>query len=319
MSIKRIEYYLSDTYNPYINLSFEEDLLNKEKKDCMIFYLWQNQNTVVIGKNQSAQDECNLQLMEKDGITLARRSSGGGAVFQDLGNICFTFICEKSDFDIQKQLSVIQRALKEFGIEAYFSGRNDLMVDGFKISGQAYLKTKDFALHHGTILLNVDMQKLAKYLKTDKTKLASHGVKSHVQRVKNIIDFNPGLSMQKLIPVLKKAVVEVYDVKMKEMEFYQADVKKYSSSSYLYRLSVDGKKIKKRFDYGLIDINLKLIKNKIVEVLINSDLMQVSLIDDIRNYLLNMDFTKENIENLILEDKVVQEDVKNLLISLLGE
>ena len=182
MSINLIKYYQSNSFNPYINLSFEEKLMSMVNEDELIFYLWQNENTVVIGKNQCAKDQCNLELMKKDNITLARRSSGGGAVFHDLGNLNFTFITKSDDFDIKKNLEVIKLALKKYNIEANFSGRNDLLVDGFKISGQAFLKTKNSCLHHGTLLIDVDLNNLAKYLKKDENKLKIHGVKSHTQR-----------------------------------------------------------------------------------------------------------------------------------------
>lgn len=112
--------------NPWYNLALEEYLLQKAGEGEIILYLWQNQNTVVIGRNQNAWKECRYQLLEREGGKLARRLSGGGAVFHDTGNLNFTFIMDKKLYNLEKQLEVILSAVRSLGIEAGFSGRNDL-------------------------------------------------------------------------------------------------------------------------------------------------------------------------------------------------
>lgn len=313
MSIDKIYYYESEGYNPYINLSMEEKLMDNYEKGSLIFYLWQNQNTVVIGKNQCAADECNLALMRESNITLARRSSGGGAVFHDLGNLNFTFITGSDDYDIHKQLRVIQEALKTFGIESEFSGRNDLLVDGYKISGQAFLKKKGVSLHHGTLLVDVDLEHLGQYLKKDPTKLKKHGVQSHRQRVKNLKDFNEDLTIENIKISLKKAVEQVYQVSLFNKDLIEANVEKYSSDSWLYRLSLDGVRIKQRFDYGLLDLNLQLKDKEIVDVLINTDMMDTDLVEEIKESLIGKSFDSTLIEELKLSNKGVLNDLKGLI------
>lgn len=313
MSIKKIQYYLSKEYSPYLNLSAEEKLMDDYEDGCLIFYLWQNQNTIVIGKNQSAKDECNLDLMKKDNITLARRSSGGGAVFHDLGNINFTFITSKKDFDLHKQLEVIQKALSYYGIVSEFSGRNDLLVDGYKISGQAYLNGKTSSLHHGTLLVDVDMGKLGAYLAQDKTKLQKHGVKSHRQRVKNIVDFNNSITIPSMIASLKKAVVDIYKVPIEEKKLPKSDIEKYSSEDWLYRLKVEGIRLRERFNYGLIDINLEVSNNRIIDCAIFSDIMDVAIIEEITNQLKQKQFNNSLLEKFNLENKEIEKDIKNLI------
>lgn len=314
MSIDKIVYYESKSFNPYQNLSFEEKLMESVNEDELIFYLWQNKNTVVIGKNQCAKDQCNLELMKKNNILLARRSSGGGAVYHDLGNLNFTFISRNKDFNISKHLQVIKESLKEFEIEAYFSGRNDLLVDGYKISGQAYLKTNNVSLHHGTLLVNVDLNDLTKYLKKDEDKLKTHGVKSHIQRVKNISDFNNKVNISNIKESLKTVVSKVYNCPLVEKEIEENDLcNKYFSEKWLYRLNLTGKRIKKRFDYGLIDINLKIADNKIIDVLINSDILDIDIVDEIKNSLINKEFNTSLLGSINLSNKQIEADVKKMI------
>ncbi len=314
MEIKKIKYYESKSFNPYINLSLEEKLMSELNQGELIFYLWQNQNTVVIGKNQSAKDQCNLELMKKDHITLARRSSGGGAVYHDLGNLNFTFISSNEEFNIKKNLQVIKQALLEFQIESNFSGRNDLLVDGYKISGQAYLKTKDVSLHHGTLLVNVNLDNLSKYLRVDESKLKNHGVKSHVQRVKNISQFNNQVTVDKIITQLKKSVTDVFDSPLEICEIVENDLcNKYYSDQWLYRINTVGKRISKRFDYGLLDINLRIINKIIVDVQINSDLMDVNIIEQIKDSLINRKFNYSLLGSIKLSDRIIEADLIQML------
>lgn len=314
MSINIIKFYQSTSFNPHENLSLEEKLMDECKKDELIFYLWQNKDTVVIGKNQSAKDQCDLESMKENNITLARRSSGGGAVYHDMGNLNFTFITKSKDFDLNKNLQVVIEALKEFNINAVFSGRNDLLVDGFKISGQAYLKTKEVSLHHGTLLVDVNINHLLKYLKTDKTKLKKHGVQSHVQRVKNISHFNTEANVSNIVESLKRAVVKVFDCNLVECKIQSNKLtKKYSSDKWLYRLNLDGKRIQSRFDYGLLDINLKISNNVVVDVQINSDLMDVSVISQIKNSLINKKYNHSLLGLISIDNKEVESDLIKMI------
>jgi len=314
MSLNKIVYIESDSYNPYVNLSLEEDLLNKACENILYFYLWQNENTVVIGKNQSAKQQCNIDLMKKDNVYLARRSSGGGAVFHDLGNLNYTFIYSKGFFDIEKNLNVIKKALSYHGIEAYFSGRNDLLVNGNKISGQAYLNKEKFSLHHGTLLVNANLKNLSKYLKKDDSKLKTHGVKSHSQRVSNLSSFNNSISVEKIKESLKIAISEEFKLplyKKKEMDNFLFE--KYKSNTWLYRLDTKGQRINKRFDYGLIDMYLKISNNVITQIDINSDIMDLNIIDEIKRCLINKKLNSKLLCQIKLSNKVKEKDVINLL------
>ena len=141
---------MGDSTAAWHNLAVEELLFDTLGREARVFYLWQNQNTVVIGRHQNAWKECRVKLLEDEGGYLARRSSGGGAVFHDLGNLCFSFVVPRSEYDLRRQMEVIRRAVAEFGIEAEFTGRNDLVIagDGAKFSGNAFRFSKEAGLHH---------------------------------------------------------------------------------------------------------------------------------------------------------------------------
>lgn len=115
-----------DTQNPFRNFAVEEYLMNHVEEGEIIFFLWQNRNTVVIGRNQNGWHECNVKKLEEDGGLLARRLSGGGAVYHDIGNMNFSFLARKADYDVARQLSVIVEGVRKFGIQAEKSGRNDI-------------------------------------------------------------------------------------------------------------------------------------------------------------------------------------------------
>ncbi|MBQ3376588.1 MAG: lipoate--protein ligase [Erysipelotrichaceae bacterium] len=208
--IEKVYLIRSESINPYYNLALEEQLYRNIPANSMIFYLWQNQNTVVIGKNQNAHKECNLGMMELEHCYLARRSSGGGAVFHDLGNQNFTFMMYLDSFDIKKQSQTIADALRMLGIPARISGRNDIEADGYKVSGNAYQVEKEHCLHHGTVMWDVDKDKVARYLNVSSRKIQAKGVDSVRSRVANLRDFNPDITLEMLQEALIKAVEKNY-------------------------------------------------------------------------------------------------------------
>lgn len=196
--------------DPRHNLALEEVLLRRVKPGECIFYLWQNQRTVVIGRNQHADSECRVQALEADGGHLVRRLSGGGAVYHDLGNLNFTFLVTHEDYDVDKQTEVILRAVQKVGIRAEKNGRNDLTVDGQKFSGHAYYRTGDQCYHHGTLMVAVEMAPLEKYLNVSPLKLRAKGVKSVRSRVVNLRDLQPHLTIEGLSTALLDAFGQVY-------------------------------------------------------------------------------------------------------------
>jgi len=200
---------LSDSYDPWFNLAVEECIFRQMPATQRVLFLWRNAETVVIGRSQNPWKECNTRRMEEDNIRLARRSSGGGAVFHDLGNCCFTFMAGKPEYDKSVSTAIILNALNALGIPAEASGRNDLVVntaDGLrKISGSAYHETHDRGFHHGTILLNADLSRLADYLNPDVKKLQAKGITSVRSRVANLEELVPGISFEQICGAVTEA------------------------------------------------------------------------------------------------------------------
>lgn len=172
--------------NPYFNLAMEEYFLKNTVEDT--FILWRNENSIIVGKNQNTLSEINYDYVKKNNITVVRRQSGGGAVFHDLGNINFTFIScnDKSFCDFKKFTMPIIESLKGLGINAEFSGRNDLLIDGKKFSGNAQYNYKDRVMHHGTLLFSSVINNVSDALKVKASKFEGKSVKSVKSRVTNI-------------------------------------------------------------------------------------------------------------------------------------
>lgn len=205
---------ISETFDPWFNLATEEWIFREMDPTVQTLFLWRNDHTVVIGRNQNPWTECNLKKMEEDGVRLARRTSGGGAVYQDLGNTCYTFLSPREGYDRATNSTIILNALKKFGIVAEASGRNDLVVqdpDGpKKFSGSAFRETRDRAFHHGTFLMSVDLSKLAQYLTPHPKKMQSKGRTSVRARVINLTEINPEIRHEVLVPALIESFCEYY-------------------------------------------------------------------------------------------------------------
>ena len=186
--------FTAQEHDIHFNLATEAYLMKSLMPDTRALFLWVNSPTVVIGRYQNPFLECNLPAMERDGVKLARRFSGGGAVYHDEGNLCFTFICPKDAYDKEGNFRIITSALGSLGIEADVSGRNDITACGAKISGNAFQIKDGMACHHGTLLVNCDLSRLPSYLTPDRTKLEIHGVRSVSSRVRNISGIRPGIT-----------------------------------------------------------------------------------------------------------------------------
>lgn len=216
-----MKYIINENNNPRYNLALEEYVL--KNLDGEYFFLWQNEPTIVIGKHQNTISEINLDYVEKKGIHVVRRMSGGGAVYHDLGNINFSFIQEKkdlADFDFSFFTRPIVDLLSELGIKAEFNSRNDLAIDGKKFSGNAQYIFKKKILHHGTLLFNSEMEELVNSLKVSKDKIESKGLKSIKSRVANIKDYIGEDSKIKEVSDFKVALFEHMKNRMEEFEEY---------------------------------------------------------------------------------------------------
>ncbi len=299
--------YITDSTNPAHNLAFEEMLLNRGKE---ILYLWQNENTVVIGKNQNPYKECRLDTMKEDDVTLVRRKSGGGAVYHDLGNLNFTLIRSK-DVKIEENFQFIIQALKNVGIESRFDGRNDLTVNGKKFSGNAYYKRGNFLCHHGTIMIDVDVTKVNNYLQPSKLKLNTKSIDSVRKRVINLKEINPKISVESvknaLISEYKKLYFNPECIFISSQDMEVSDniktlARDYSSWEATYSESPSYDiTIEDKFTWGIISINFSVRLGQIVSVSIDTD----SIVPEEFDYLAS-ELTGKEFKSTVLTQKVTQ-------------
>ena len=249
--------------DPRHNLALEEVLLRAVRPGQCVLYLWQNQRTVVIGRNQHAESECRFRALENDGGHLVRRLSGGGAVYHDLGNLNFTFLCVHADYDVEKQTEVILRAVRALGVPAEKNGRNDLTADGRKFSGHAYYRTGDQCYHHGTLMADVDLAPLEKYLSPSPLKLADKGVKSVRSRVVNLKSLRPDLTIEALKAALRRAFGEVYGLPVTPLSEADLDraaldesIARFSDPLWTYGTDKPLTESREgRFDWGLLRLD----------------------------------------------------------------
>ncbi|WP_100636978.1 lipoate--protein ligase [Marinomonas sp. ef1] len=205
---------LSHSNDPHFNLAVEDCIFRSMPADQRVLFLWCNADTVVIGRSQNPWKECNINKMEQDKIHLARRQSGGGAVFHDLGNTNFTFMAGKPEYNKEVSTDIVLQGLKKLGIEGYANGRNDLVVgegeEMRKFSGSAYKETKDRGFHHGTLLLHADLSRLANYLNPDLKKLQSKGITSVRSRVSNLNSLYQTIDHQLVCDAIVEAFCEYF-------------------------------------------------------------------------------------------------------------
>lgn len=267
--IEKISVYESRGFDPYRNLAIEKHLLDTVAPNECILYLWQNQNTVVIGRNQNPWTECRTTLLEEEGGHLARRLSGGGAVFHDLGNLNFTFLVSKENYDVDRQLSVIQKACSYAGIRAKKSGRNDLLAEGSKFSGNAFYQIGQNAYHHGTLLIDVDMDKLSRYLSPSKAKLEAKGVASVRSRVVNLKELSPGLTCDKMRELMVRGFEEVYGLSAQVLSLDESQFEEAANANkawdFLYGTPLPFTfSCERKFDWGIFQLQLQA-KNGIIQ------------------------------------------------------
>lgn len=239
--LQTLRTYYNGQTDPYRNLAMEEYLTQTVEQGTCILYLWQNRNTVVIGRNQNAWKECRTSALEADGGHLARRLSGGGAVYHDLGNLNFTFALCQEDYDLGKQQRVILEACRSLGIQAELSGRNDLLANGGKFSGNSFYKHNGKAFHNGTLLLDVDLRQMERFLSPSKAKIVSKGVDSVRSRVVNLKSLCPELNVQRMCQAMNQAFSTVYglpveplDEQMFDRAALEAGYERFSSYDWNY-------------------------------------------------------------------------------------
>ncbi|WP_318472532.1 lipoate--protein ligase [Photobacterium leiognathi] len=307
--------FISQSTQPWFNLAVEDAIFRNMPADQQVLFLWRNADTVVIGRAQNPWKECNTGKMEQDGITLARRQSGGGAVFHDLGNTNFTFMAGKPQYDKNVSTNIVLSALKTLGINAKATGRNDLVVevgeDERKFSGSAYRETMDRGFHHGTLLLNADLTRLANYLNPDKKKLEAKGITSVRSRVINLSDINPDIHHDNVCEAIKEAFFTHYGERV-EVEYISPEnlpdmpgfSEKYQNqSSWEWNFGNTPQfmhSMDERFAWGGIELHLDVKKGQIIAIKTFTDSLDPAPIELLEAALLNIEYNASAIDNAII-------------------
>ncbi|MFL1804495.1 lipoate--protein ligase [Plesiomonas shigelloides] len=301
---EQLRIFISASTDPWFNLAVEECIFRQMPANQKVLYLWRNADTVVIGRGQNPWKECNTRRMEADQVKLARRQSGGGAVFHDLGNTNFTFMAGKPGYDKSVSTSIILRALASLGINASASGRNDLIVQTEqgerKISGSAYRETPDRGFHHGTLLLSADLSRLANYLNPDPKKLASKGIASVRSRVANLNEIRADIDHKIICEAIQHAFIAYYssdDTAMPIVEYISPenmpDLPKFAEQ-YAIQKSWEwnfGKApefthlLEQRFDWGGVELHFDVHKGHISQVKSYTDSLYPELIEAVETCL----------------------------------
>lgn len=298
--------------NPYFNLALEEYALKHLDIDDNIVILWQNEPTVVVGRNQNTIEEIDAKYIKDNNINVVRRLSGGGAVYHDLGNLNFTFI-EKNTSDsvsnFKKFTQPVINALGRLGILAVFTGRNDITIDEKKFSGNAQYYFRDKLLHHGTILFNSDLSVVQNALNVKIDKIQSKGIKSVRSRVTNIYPYlAEKISTGEFKDILLSFLFEQENQSKNEYVLTDTDISKinemmeerYLTWEWNYGESPDFDMQKsKRYEGGNLDIRLNVHKGLILDFKIFGDFFGRSEISELENLLKENKYEEENVRKIL--------------------
>ncbi len=313
--------------NPYLNHAIEDYILKKFKEDC--FMLWRNEPCILIGKNQNTMSEINTDYVEKHNLPVVRRMTGGGAIFNDLGNLNFTFISSNVGnrfADFSKFTYPIINAMKNIDINAELSGRNDLIIDGRKFSGNAQYNYKNKILHHGSILFSASMNDLTAALKVKEIKFQDKAVKSVKSRVTNISEhLKTSMDVVQFKEFLIKSVMEQQE-QAKYYELTEEDwvqIKKVSEEKYATWQWNYGHSPKfnyfneKKFLGGIVQANINVEKGLINNIKLHGDFFSECDIVELEQALIGVKYEEKDIRDtlskMVVEKYMININADNLI------
>ncbi len=305
--------------DPWWNLAVEEYLLGQAAQGETILYLWQNDSTVMVGRNQYPRRECRTDLLESDGGRLARRLSGGGAVYSDLGNLNYTFITGSGAYDLERQLGVVLKAAGNLGIAADKSGRYDLAVDGRKFSSSTLCFRKSSACHQGTIYVSTDMDKLSRYLCASSEYNDPQSDNSMDPRVVNLSELMPGLDVETVAEAMISSFRNTYEStaevenclrRCTESRAALEDLYcKYSSWVWRYGKGSDfDTSIETKFPWGRLGMAFRLDNNTVIDAAIYSDAMDADYIEGLAAALKDCRFNPKCLADRVDASAVAGQD-----------
>lgn len=298
--------------DPRINLAIEEYLLNTmdvEKDSFLLFYI--NEPSIIIGKNQNTAEEINTDYVDSNGIHVVRRLSGGGAVYHDLGNLNYSFITvdDGNSFrNFRKFTEPVVKALQSLGVNAELSGRNDLMAEGRKISGNAQFSTRGRMFSHGTLMFDTEVDAVVSALKVSKEKIESKGIKSIRSRVANISEFlKEPMTVTEFRSAILNSLFEGQDnVKYWELtdedwdNIHALSKKRYGNWDWNYGKSPKfNVKHSHRFPVGGIDVRLQVEAGLIKEVTIYGDFFGVGDVAEIEKAITGVKYERASLDEAV--------------------
>lgn len=307
----------NENNDPRVNLAIEIYLLQEMKVDEPILLFYINEPSIIIGRNQNTIEEINKEYVDAHGIHVVRRFSGGGAVYHDFGNLNFSFIMPddgNSFRDFEKLTKPIIQALHEMGVEgAQLKGRNDLVIDDMKFSGNAMYATNGRMFAHGTIMFDSDINEVVNALKVKKDKIESKGIKSIRSRVTNIKPFLPkGKQTMTTKEFRQEILLKIFGVdsvdQIKTYELTDQDWVKINELSDKYYRNWDwnyGKspefdiERRHRFPIGSIEVRLNVQEGKITAAKIYGDFFGLGDIKDVEDVLVGTKYEKTDLKAVI--------------------
>ena len=324
--IDKLWIYEGQSYDPHYNLAVEEYLLESVEPGQCVLYLWQNRNTVVIGRNQNPWKECRTTLLEQEGGHLTRRLSGGGAVFHDFGNLNFTFLMCLEDYSVPRQMEVIRSAVASLGLPAEVSGRNDILAQGRKFSGNAFYKNGRQAYHHGTLLVAADMEKLGRYLHPSRAKLKAKGVESVRSRVVNLQELNPAVTVDSLKKALQEAFSNVYGLPVEALPsawLDEAAIGQLTQRNRSWQWNYGQKlpftfECEDRFSWGEVQAQLQIEHGIIQNAKLYSDCLEEDMIPQWEKRLTGCRFEWQSLGAALSREIRQEQDLLNLLLQNLS-
>ncbi|WP_342574085.1 lipoate--protein ligase [Solibacillus sp. FSL K6-1781] len=319
--------------DPRINLAIEEYILKNmdiEKDDFLLFYI--NQPSIIIGKNQNTIEEINTDYVEENGILVVRRLSGGGAVYHDLNNLNFSFLTKddgNSFSNYKKFTQPVVDALAKLGVNSELSGRNDILAEGKKVSGNAQYSTRGRMFSHGTLMFNLDIDAVVNSLKVKQDKIESKGIKSVRSRVANIIDFLPEkITVEEFRMEILKSIfggeenIQYYELTAEDWEnIHEISKNRYQLWEWNYGKSPRFNIQKtKRYPSGSLDIRLEVNKGVIEEAKIFGDFFGVGDVDEVAQLLVGTKYDRaaiaeklKDIEIPVYFGGITEEDFLHLI------
>lgn len=330
-----MKYIVNESLDPYYNLALENYILENKRDDVYIL-LWRNDNSIIIGRNQNTIEEINQNYIEEHSINVARRKTGGGAVYHDVNNLNFSIISDAGEYqEINFRLFTkpVIEALKKMGVDCELSGRNDLTVDGKKFTGVSQRVAQGRVLNNGCIMFDVDTEVLSRSLQVRSDKIESKGVKSVKSRVTNI---KPYLEKNNIMTVLDfrdlllnymfeghSNGIEIYELTEHELEAIQASAdREFSTWEWNYGRSPKSnyENHKRIENVGSIDVKMQISEGLIEDIKFYGDFFGVKPKEDIERALLSIRYDRSVVKSILSQfslteyfGKIGIEDILDLM------